>query len=108
MKKIIVSIFAGFCFLIVAVPGHADADDYKTKLKDGFDIIIKSPLPLIDSVKEEYHSAEFKPFGVFGGLLKGSFYMLKEFSHGVYRVVTFNVWDDNFVSNMFNKEERSE
>jgi len=109
-------VFVGICFLVVAAPGYADSDyadyaeygEYKAKLKESFDIIAKSPKPLIDSVKEEYNAAEFKPFGVFGGFLKGSFYTLKEFSRGVYHVLTFNVWDDNFVSNMFNKEESSE
>ena len=99
--------FVGICLLAVAVPGYAEYDDYKTKLKEGFDTIITSPKPLIDAVKEEYNVAEFKPFGVFGGILKGSFYAIGQFSRGVYRVLTFNVWDDNFVSNMFNKEGSS-
>ena len=104
MKKIIVCALVGFCFLISSAPGYADYDDYKTKLKEGFDTMITSPKPLIDSVKEEYNDAEFKPFGVFGGFFKGSFYAIGQFSRGLYHVLTFNVWDDNFVSDMFNKE----
>ena len=104
MKKIIVCALVGICLLVVFAPGHANADDYETNLKEGFDIILKSPKPLIDSVKEEYNASKFKPFGIFGGFFKGSFYTLKEFSYGVYRVLTFNVGDDNFFSNMLNKE----
>ena len=107
MKKIIICILLGFCFLATSVPGYADYEPYKMKLKEGFEIMVTSPKPLIDSVKEEYNAAEFKPFGVFGGMIKGSFYALKKFSKGVYRVLTFNVWDDNFVSNMLNKEKSS-
>lgn len=107
MKKIIVCAFVGMCLLFGATLGYAGSDDYKTKIKDGFDIIIKSPKPLIDSVKEEYTSAKFKPFGVVGGFFKGSFYTLKEFTYGVYRVLTFNVDEDNFISNAFQKEEDS-
>jgi len=107
MKKIITCTLLGFCFLAVSVAGHADYEPYKTKLKEGFDTIVTSPQPLIDSIKEEYHAAEFKPLGVFGGIIKGSFYAIKQFSHGVYRVLTFNVWDDNFVSNMLSKKESS-
>lgn len=108
MKKIIVCALVGICLLVASAPGYAGIDDYGANLKEGFDIILKSPKPLIDSVKEEYNAAEFKPFGVFGGFLKGSFYALKEFSYGVYRVLTFNVGEDNFVNDMLNKEGDSE
>ena len=101
MKKLMVCAFFGICLLVVAAPsGYADGldyddyGDYKTKLKEGFDEIITSPKPLIDSVKEEYDVAEFKPFGVFGGFIKGSFYAVGQLTRGVYRVLTFNVWDD--------------
>jgi len=108
MKKIIICALMGLCFLMTSTPGYTNTDDYKTKLKDGFETIITSPKPLIDSVKEEYNAAEFKPFGVFGGVLKGSFYAVGQLTRGVYRVLTFNVWDDNFVSKFINKEEISE
>ena len=108
MKKIIVSVFAGMCFLAISVPGYADSLDYETKLKEGFGTMAQSPMSLVDSVKEEYNASKFKPFGVFGGLLKGSFYTLKEFSTGVYQVLTFNVDEDNFFSGMMHKEAVSE
>lgn len=108
MKKIIICALVGLCFLVVSTPGYTNSDDYKTKLKEGFETIITSPKPLIDAVKEEYNAAEFKPFGVVGGFFKGSFYAVGQFSRGVYRVLTFNVWDDNFVSKLFNKEGTSE
>jgi len=114
MKNILISSFVGICFLIGAAPGYTDNIDYneyagyKAKINEGLSIIAKSPKSLIDSVKEEYNAAEFKPFGVFGGILKGSFYSIGEFSRGVYHVITFNVDDDNFFSNIFNKEDGSE
>jgi len=107
MKKLITCAFVGFCLFAVSLPVYGSTDDYKTNLKEGFDIILNSPKPMIDSIKEEYNAAEFKPFGVFGGFFKGSFYTLKEFTYGTYRVLTFNVEDDNFFTNMFNKEGNS-
>ena len=90
MKKIIVCAFVGICLLAISVPGNASAE--------------KS---LMDYVKEEYDVAEFKPFGVFGGILKGSFYELKDLSHETYRFLTFNITDDNFFINMFKDEGSS-
>jgi hypothetical protein len=104
MKKMIVCALVTLCLSAVPSLGFASTDDYKTRLKDGFETITTSPKPLIDSVTEEYNSAKFKPFGVFGGLFKGSFYAVKQFARGLYQVMTFNVSDDNFVSNMFTKE----
>ena len=113
MKKIIACAFVGICLLAVSVPGKASSE------KD-----------LFDYVKEEYNVAEFKPFGVFGGFLKGTFYEFKDFSHETYRFLTYNIeddkkggfarlkdishetyriltlnmGDDNFLVNMFNNE----
>jgi len=61
------------------------------KVTGGVEKFIKSPLNVPDNIKAEYDSAEFKPFGVFGGLLKG----LAEFAidgiGGIVDVLTFPI-----------------
>jgi hypothetical protein len=87
MKKLIV---VAVVFAVVAVfstPVYAGVD----KLKGGLTDIVKSPLEIVDHTKAEYNSATFKPFGVIGGLLKGSFYMGKKIVGGLYDVVTFPI-----------------
>ena len=93
MKKIIIFVFMGLFLLAAAAPGYADYEGYETKIKDGLGTMITSPRHLIHSVKEEYTAAKFKPFGVLGGLIKGTFYTGKEFSEGLFRVLTFNLGD---------------
>ena len=91
MKKIISAIFALALMMAVAVPGQAYYDQYKQNIKDGIGTFVNSPRPMVDSLKEEYKTSKFKPFGVFGGFLKGGYYMLKDMGVGLFRVVTFNV-----------------
>ena len=82
---------AGACVFAMAASCFADYSPYKERIKEGIDMMAMSPKPLLDSVKEEYNAAEFKPFGVIGGFLKGLPYSIKELSVGLYRVLTFNV-----------------
>jgi len=100
MKKLIGLIIVGFCLLGVVSPSYADYDTYKANIKEGLGTMIRSPQPLVDSVKEEYNAAKFKPFGVFGGFIKGSFYSIKELSLGVLQILTFNVDDDNMFADI--------
>ena len=44
---------------------------------------IKSPVHVVNSVKEEYKDARFKPFAIVGGGLKGLFYMGKDVVSGL-------------------------
>ena len=101
MKKVIALVCMGFCLFVTANLSHAYYEEYKTNIKDGITTMVKSPLPLINSVKDEYNAAEFKPFGVVGGFFKGGLYSLKEFSTGLLRVLTFNVGEDNSFANLF-------
>jgi hypothetical protein len=102
MKKIIAFVWMGFCLFVMSGLGHASYyEDYKTNIKDGITTMVKSPLPLIDSVKDEYNASKFKPFGIVGGFLKGGLYSLKEFSVGLLRALTFNVGEDNSFANLF-------
>ena len=59
-----------------------------TKVKDSVVDIVKSPLELGHHVMEETKTAEFKPFGLMGGILKGSFYSVKKMGTGVVDIVT--------------------
>lgn len=87
MKKLIAVVCMMALVGVFAVPAFADAG--VEKLKGGFEQIIKSPVQISDSVQEEYESAEFKPFGVLGGTLKGLFLTAKELVSGTVDVVTF-------------------
>jgi hypothetical protein len=87
MKKLIV---IAVVFAVVAVfssPVYAGVD----KLKSGMTDIVKSPLEIVDHTKAEYNESTFKPFGILGGLLKGTFYMGKKMVGGVVDVVTFPI-----------------
>jgi len=67
----IISVFAIVMLVsAMAVPVYADM---ATKFQDGVKQFVTSPMNIVDDVKEEYEAAEFKPFGVFGGLFKGIF-----------------------------------
>ena len=54
--------------MVVAAPVYADAG---SKFQDGVERFFTSPMNIVDGVKEETEAATFKPFGVFGGLIKG-------------------------------------
>lgn len=108
MRKSILCAVVVLTFLALPATGFAGLDEYKTNIKDGVKIIAQSPKPLMTSIRDEYNASSFKPFGVVGGTLKGSLSSLKELTRGVFKVLTFNVWEDNFFSNYFEKEKKSE
>ncbi len=78
------------CAVVVAFSTPVGATPME-KLKKGFTDIIKSPLEIVDHTKAEAKEAKFVPFGVIGGLLKGTFYMGKKVVGGVIDVVTFPI-----------------
>ena len=77
--------------LSLTAPAQAYYEEYKQNIKDGIGAIVKSPQPMAESLKEEFNKAEFKPFGIIGGFLKGGYYMGKEIGTGVLRILTFNL-----------------
>ena len=91
MKKISVMLCVLFLMLSVTTPARAYYEEYKQNIKDGIGSIVKSPQPMAESLKEEFNKAEFKPFGIIGGFLKGSYYMGKEIGTGILRILTFNL-----------------
>ena len=91
MKKII-SIFAiTMLICAVAAPVFADAG---TKFTDGIKQFATSPMNIVDDVKEEYEAADFKPFGVFGGMIKGIGNTVVDAVGGLFNALTFFIDND--------------
>ena len=70
---------------VFALPAPVD------KLKGGMEGIIKSPLELPKTTIDEVKGADFKPFGLVGGLMKGTYNMVHSSLKGVVDVVTFPI-----------------
>ncbi len=58
------------------------------RAKDGATEILRSPLHVHDSARDEAKSAKFMPFGLVGGILKGTADMGKDILKGSFKVVT--------------------
>ena len=58
------------------------------RVTGGLKDIATSPLKVSDNVKEEMNKGRFMPFGVIGGLLKGTFYMAKQIVDGTWTIVS--------------------
>lgn len=91
MKKTAVMLCLVCLMLSFIAPAGAYYEEYKQNIKDGIGSIVKSPQPMAESLKEEFNKSEFKPFGIIGGFLKGSYYMGKEIGWGIFRILTFNL-----------------
>lgn len=89
MQKV-VCILAGLLLFLTIGYGNAQAD-MTEKLKEGFKKVITAPLNVSDGINEEYKEAEFKPFGVIGGIVQGLFYTGKDILIGVLEMVTFPI-----------------
>lgn len=57
-------------------------------LKSGVTDIVTAPMELPNHMVEETKAATFKPFGLQGGVLKGSFYTVYKLGSGVVDIVT--------------------
>ena len=86
MKKILALFVVCAVILALSIPAGAEP---VAKIKDGLTDIVRSPLEVVDNVKAEAKDAKFMPFGLMGGLLKGTFYMGKKIVGGVVDIVTF-------------------
>ena len=58
-----------------------------TKIKDNVVDIVTAPWEVGHCVVDEVKAAEFKPFGLMGGLLKGGFYSVKKMGTGLVHIV---------------------
>ena len=88
MKKFLSLLIIAMFVMAMAASVYADAGE---KLKGGAEKFFKSPLQVKDHVEAEYKAADFKPFGVIGGGLKGLFYMGKDMVTGLWDVLTFPI-----------------
>ena len=88
MKRIMAVLLVFAFVAVLAAPVYADAGD---KLKGGVEKLFKSPTHIPNSISDEYEAAEFKPFGVFGGLFKGLFYTGKDIVTGLFDILTFPI-----------------
>ena len=87
MKKAFI-VFAAVLFVVsFTVPLYALPHPIE-KLYDGGKTVLKSPLQVVDHTTKEVQSAQFKPFGLIGGFLKGTAYMVHDIVSGVYTMVT--------------------
>ena len=58
------------------------------KAYHGVEKIVKAPKHLVNDPMDEYKAAKFKPFGLFGGIMKGIGYTVVESVHGMMDIVT--------------------
>ena len=88
MKKLIALAMA-FSFVLflssplLALPAPVE------KIKTGVVDIIKSPLEIGHHSMDEMKGASFKPFGLIGGMMKGTGYAVKKAVKGAIDVATF-------------------
>lgn len=103
MKKLMIVLIAGIYLAVFPSGVFAHYEEYKNNIKDGAVIMATSPKPFIEAMQDEYVAAKFKPFGVAGGLLKGTYNGVKQLLTGAVRILTFNMGDDNVFLNFFKK-----
>ena len=75
-------------FIMVSVPAFALPEPI-LKFKDGFVDVISSPLEIKDHAVTEVKDSHYNLFGLVGGLLKGSVYMVKKSITGAMHMATF-------------------
>lgn len=84
MKKLLSVLLAAMLACSVSAPAFAGWSEFREATKAFF----MSPKQIPDNMKEEYDAAEFKPFGLVGGLLKGLFYTGKDMVTSIGDIVT--------------------
>jgi len=88
MRKILSLVMVMVFVMAMAAPVFADPWE---KFSGGVEKFIKSPVQIVDNLSSEYEAAEFKPFGVIGGVLKGLFYTVWDAGSGIVDIFTFPV-----------------
>lgn len=90
MKRILSILIAVAVLAVVCTPSFAYPRPVE-KLKDGVTAVVTSPLEIKDHLMAEAKDGSFLPFSIPGGLLKGTFYMIKKAVGGVLDIVTFPI-----------------
>ena len=87
MKKLVMLLMVLF-FLVGTTAVYALPEPIN-KLKGGVEQVLKSPLEVPNHTMDEYKAANFKPFGLLGGMIKGAAYMVKKGVSGALDIATF-------------------
>ena len=82
---VVAVVLFSFTSSVVALPEPIN------KLKGGVMDIVSAPLEMYTHSAVAVKAADFKPFGLIGGLLKGTAYTIKKAGSGVVDIVTFPV-----------------
>lgn len=88
MKRALKFLVVFTFMLVVATPAFAELPKPLDKAYHGMERIVKSPMHLVNDPVDEYKAATFKPFGLFGGIMKGIGYTVVESVYGVMEIVT--------------------
>ena len=85
MKRILLS-----AIMLVFVVASTSCFAYPAldRVTGGLKDIATSPLKVTDNVKAEMNKGRFMPFGIIGGVLKGTFYMGKQIVDGSWTIVS--------------------
>ena len=90
MKRTL-SLFTALVVLVVAATPSFAAPKSVEKLKGGVMAVVTSPLEIKNHAMAETKDAKFLPFALVGGLLKGTFYMVKKIVVGGLDILTFPI-----------------
>ncbi len=90
MKRTLSLLTALAVLMVLATPSFAFPKPVE-RLKDGVTLVVTSPLEVKDHAMAETKGAEFLPFALTGGLLKGGFYMGKKMVNGAWDIATFPI-----------------
>ena len=78
-----------FAFVLTYTsPVLAEVSKPIDKAYHGLEKIVKAPMHLVNDPMDEYKAATFKPFGLLGGIMKGTAYTVIDAVHGAFEVVT--------------------
>ena len=78
-----------FAFVLTyTAPVFAEVSKPIDKAYHGLEKIVKAPMHLVNDPMDEYKAATFKPFGLLGGIMKGTAYTVIDGVYGVFEVVT--------------------
>jgi len=92
MKKVLLIAIAFAFVLTMVMPIYAaDLPKPIDKLTKGTVEIVKSPLAIYDHTKKAMDDSDFKPLGLFKGLVESPFYVVKRAGNGILDVITFPV-----------------
>ncbi len=78
-------------FVVTIAPGAFALPAPIEKLRGGVEGIVKSPLEIPKHTMDEVKSADIKPVGFIGGMLKGTYHTVHKTVKGALDVATFPV-----------------